>query len=403
VRTDDLISIAQAQQAVLGATTAPLPAEEIPVTEGLDRVLAADLAVARDVPSFRSSAMDGYAIVAGAAGRRLTLAGEASAGHPAVHPLAGADHAIRISTGAMVPDGADAVIRQEDTEGQDGSIITTAASRPGDNIRQPGEDLAAGTLILLRGTRLGAHELGVAVAAGAGALTVTRRPHVAVLCTGSELRAPGAELGPGQIHNSNLVSLAAMSTRAGALPILTQTVPDDGPGTSHAIARGLEQADVVVISGGVSVGPHDHVRPALDALGVTQKFWGVRLQPGKPTWFGTRGDRLVFGLPGNPVSAVVTFNLFVYPALSALLGAILSTGKDGSARLTVQIDKNPGREQAIRVRLRHGDGQLLADPTGPQGSHISSSLIGADALALIPQGTGRLKAGDPVRLIDLLR
>jgi molybdopterin molybdotransferase len=232
---------------------------------------------------------------------------------------------------------------------------------------------------------------------------VTRRPAVSVLCTGDELRAAGEPLGPGEIHNSNAPMLTALAERHGARTAPARRLPDDRDATERGLTQALQSSDVVIVSGGVSVGPHDHVKPALAALGVQEYFWRVALQPGKPTWFGTRDGTLVFGLPGNPVSAVVTFTLFVGPALAVLLGAETS-GASHPARavLTESVPRNPQREQAIRVRLAHTGGEVRATPTGAQESHMITSLIGADALAMIPAGEGEMPAGAPVALEPLL-
>jgi molybdopterin molybdotransferase len=346
--------------------------------------------------------MDGYAILAGPAERVLSLVGESRAGAPSDRGP-GEEEAIRISTGAAVPDGATAVIRQEDTEPCPGGIRTTAATAPGENIRGAGEDMREGTVVLRAGTRLHPAALGAAVAAGAGSVTVSRRPRVQVLCTGDELREPGEPLGPGEIHNSNAPMLVALVERSGALASGARRLADDRDATEAALAEALESADVVIVSGGVSVGPHDHVKPALASLGVEERFWGVALQPGKPTWFGTKDAKLVFGLPGNPVSAFVTFWLFVSKALGALQGSDEQPRELGRATLAVAVPRNRNREQALRVRLERRNGGLAAVPNGPQGSHIITSLLGADALALIPRGEGELGPGEPVVLTPLPR
>jgi molybdopterin molybdotransferase len=364
-------------------------------------VLAADVSAVGDVPPFPCSAMDGYAIKSGPAERTFRVVGESRAGTPAERSISEAD-AIRISTGAALPEGADAVVRQEDVEEHGEQISVAVTVPPGANVRGAGEDLRAGAPVLAAGTRLGPAELGYAVAAGAGELIVARRPQVAILCTGDELRAPGDPLGPGQIHNSNAPMLEALTRRSGGVAQPTERVPDVPDATTAALARGLETADVVVVSGGVSVGPHDHVKPALEALGVRELFWGVALQPGKPTWFGERERKLVFGLPGNPVSSVVTFTLFVGPTLAALQGASAEAPHE-QADLGASVKRNPARQQAVRVRLEHRDGAIVAIPNGPQGSHLVSSLVGADALAFIPAGDGELPAGTTVALERLWR
>ncbi len=397
--TAELISIEDAREIVLGAVR-PLGEETVEIPDALDRILARDVDAAGDVPPFACSAMDGYAVHAGAAPRRLTIVGEARAGAPSDRELRPGE-AIRVSTGAAVPPGADAVIRQEDTE-RDGDAVTIAvATSVGENIRGAGEDLRAGTTVLSAGTVLGSAELGAVVAAGAGSVDVTRRPRVAVLCTGDELRAPGEPLGPGEIHNSNAPMLRALAQRAGAYAMEAVRLPDSPVETEEGLTQALEHADVVVISGGVSVGPHDHVKPALAALGVQARFWRVALQPGKPTWFGERDGTLVFGLPGNPVSAVVTFTLFVSPAIAALLGSRPAHPLLPEAHLAAPVRRNPDREQALRVRLERRDGTTVAIPNGAQGSHMLSSLLGADALAFIPAGDGELEAGASVTLEPL--
>lgn len=395
-----LITIAEARRRVLEAAS-PLASERVPIADALDRVLAEELVATGDVPPFPSSAMDGYAVTDGAAGRELALVGESRAGTPTDRVLAEGE-AIRISTGAAVPEGATAVIRQEDVEERDDSIRTAAAVAPGENIRPAGDVMRAGAVVLRSGTALGAAELGAAVAAGVSEVTVAARPRVEVLCTGDELREPGEPLALGEIHNSNGPMLTALAAHAGALVGTAKRLPDDRAETEAGLGGALHAADVVVVCGGVSVGPHDHVKPALATLGVEELFWGVALQPGKPTWFGRREGKLVFGLPGNPVSAAVTFTLFVVAALRALQGAA-GREEGRSASLAGPVRPNPRREQALRVRLESRDGTLLAMPNGPQGSHVITSLVGADALALIPAGEEELPAGTEVALIPIAR
>lgn len=384
------------------AAIRPLATEVLPVAKARDRVLAENLQASGDVPPFPCSAMDGYAVLPGPAERRLTVVGESRAGTPATEPLHDGQ-AIRISTGGALPTGATAVIPQENVDAGDGAILTRAPVSKGENIRHRGEDMRAGTTVMRAGTVLGAAELGAAVAAGAGRLTVARRPRVQVLSTGDELKAPGEPLGPGEIHNSNGPMLVALSEHQGATCPPAGRLPDDRAATEAGLAGALESADVVIVSGGVSVGPHDHVKPALETLGVEQVFWRVALQPGKPTWFGRRGNTLVFGLPGNPVSAVVTFALFVRPALAALQARGPERLLESEAVLATAVPRNHDREQAVRVRLGRQNGRLVATPNGPQGSHIVTSLLGADALALIAAGEGEVEAGATVPLEPLPR
>jgi molybdopterin molybdotransferase len=267
----------------------------------------------------------------------------------------------------------------------------------GENVRRIGEDVRAGDVVLRAGAVLGPAELGVAAEVGRARLRCAKRPRVAVLVTGDELIEPGEALVPGGIYSSNGFALAAQVVRAGAALVLQERVPDSAEGTTQALGHALETADLVIVSGGVSVGPHDHVKDALRGLGVEERFWGVRLKPGKPAWFGARERILAFGLPGNPVSAMVAFQLFVRPALAALQGADPSPAR-ARAVLDRPVPRNPNREEAVRVRLRAADDGWHATPTGEQGSHMLTSMLGADALALIAPGEGQVAAGERVEL-----
>jgi molybdopterin molybdotransferase len=393
----DPIPIAEARKRVLAAVQR-LGDEDVAVSDALGRVLATDLTSELAVPPFDSSAMDGFAVIAGPEGE-LRVVAEARAGHPADRPVQ-AGEAIAISTGAAVPEGATAVIPVERTEPA-GDIVRVEASEPGANIRRAGEDVAAGDVVLHAGDVLAPAALGVAASVGRAVVRCTRRPRVALLVTGDELTEPGEPLAPGGIYSSNGYALAGQVERAGAELVLRERVGDTAEATRSAIGTALDGADVLVISGGVSVGPHDHVKAALTALGVEERFWGVSLRPGKPTWFGTRGDRLAFGLPGNPVSAMVTFQLFVRPALAALQGADPGVTRV-VAELAEPLARNPRREQAVRVRLTPGEPRWLAAPTkAAQGSHVLTSMLGADGLALIAPGEGDAPAGEQVE-VELL-
>ena len=391
-----MLSIDAAREIVLGATR-PLPAEGVALADALDRVLAAPVTAAHDVPRFVNSAMDGFALQAGPADRTLRIVGESRAGAPAAVAVEPGE-AVRISTGAAVPRGADAVVMVEATSEQDDDLRVEAATTAGENLRHPGEDMRAGTVVLETGTRIGPAEVGVAANSGIATLRCFRRPRVVILATGDELVAPGAPLGPGQIHDSNALTLAALARRAGAHVVHAGEVPDTPQATEAAVRAALTMADVVLCSGGVSVGPHDHVKPALVTAGVEERFWRVALRPGKPTWFGVRGPQLAFGLPGNPVSAMVTFLLFARPALLELQGADPGTPRERK-RLTQALPRHSGRDECVRVRL---DGDE-ATPTGPQASHVLTSMLGADALALVPRGEGELRAGSEVEVERLPR
>lgn len=402
----ELTSIEDARAAVL-ARVVRLESETVALRDALGRILAEDVSALDAVPGFDNSAMDGYAIVAAdteGAGpgepRRLRIVGESRAGHPAAGAI-GSGEAIAISTGAVVPPGADAVVRVEDTAREGDEVLVQAGVTAETAIRRAGEDVEAGAPVLAAGRELGAAEVGALAAVGRGEVLCARRPRVELLVTGDELVEPGRPLGPGQIRNSNAYSIPPLATEVGASIGPASIVPDDRGESRRALASGLA-ADVLVISGGVSVGEHDHVRPALDSLGVEQVFWGVSLRPGKPTYFGVApSGTLVFALPGNPVSAMVTFVLFVRPALLAMQGA------DPSAtRLFASFDsdheKVEGRAEAVRVRLQAGDRGWTATPTGPQGSHVLTSMLGADGLAFAPADRDVIPAGERIA-VELLR
>jgi molybdopterin molybdotransferase len=379
------------------AEVEPLGSEDVELAVSLERVLAAPAVAEEDLPPFDASAMDGFAVPGGEAGT-LRIEGESRAGAPAASVLA-AGTACRISTGAVVPEGTHAVIPVEATEERDGQVAVPA-SGAGANIRRAGEDVHAGETVIAAGTAIGAAELAVLASLGIATVPCSKRPRLAMLATGDELVEPDAALAPGQIRNSNAYGVAAQARQAGAEVVERSRVPDDAEATRAALADALDAADVVCVSGGVSVGPHDHVKPALAELGVEERFWGVRLQPGKPTWFGTRDRTLVFGLPGNPVSAMVTFHLFARPAIRALQGA----GPDLRAAHALAAEpfrRNPKRDQMVRVRLEQGDDGWLARPTKAQGSHVLTSMLGAAALARVPQGEGDVAAGERID-IELL-
>ena len=394
------IPIAEARRRVLESIH-PLDAEDVPLGEALGRVLAKDVVSEAAVPPFDGSAMDGFALPAGAEGS-LEVVGESRAGRPWTEPLE-AGTAVRISTGAAVPDGTAAVVPVENvTEGQ--GVVEVPPTPDGAHVRLRGEDVQPGNVVLRRGAELSPPALGVLASVGRSAARCARRPLVAILATGDELTDPGTELAPGAIWSSNPVALAGQVVRAGGVVERTQSVPDDAQASRVAIGDALERADVVCVSGGVSVGPHDHVKGALRDLGVRESFWGVALRPGKPTWFGILDDRerrvLAFGLPGNPVSAMVTFRLFVMPALRALQGA-----DPGAARAEAVLDepvpRHPRRDQAVRCRLTAAADGLHARPTGRQESHMLTSMLAADGLALITLGKGEAPAGERVE-VELL-
>jgi molybdopterin molybdotransferase len=323
---------------------------------------------------------------------------ESRAGRPATHAVS-AGAAIAISTGATLPAGADAVVPVEQARAGDGQVEVLAAAALGAHVRRAGDDIRAGTHVLGHGVLLGPAQLGVLASLGRAHVECVARPRVAVITTGDELVAPGEPLRDGAIYDSNSFTVAALARHAGGDVVVVQRVVDDRAATAAALAQALEVADVVVICGGVSVGAHDHVKPSLAALGVQERFWRIALKPGKPTWFGTRGGRLVFGLPGNPVSSMVTFTLLVAPALAALGGA-LHARERVSATLEGEIAATAGRAHAVRCVLTLAEDGWRARPTGDQSSHVLTSMVGADALAIVAADRG-VVAGERVE-VELL-
>lgn len=393
----ELLTVDQAVAAILERAR-PRGEEQLGVRDAHGRVLAHDAAAVVDLPPFDSSAMDGYAIKAADAPGRLRVVGQSAAGHPASRVLA-AGEAIAISTGAEVPAGADAVIEVERVVVDGESVVVEAVAERA-NLRPRGGDVRAGAVIVAAHTRLGPPQIGALAAAGVAQVSCARRPTVAVLSTGSELRAPGERLGPGQIYESNSLLLAAQLATAGIAADMLDAVPDDEAALREALARGLA-ADVLLTSGGVSVGPHDLVKRLLDEAGVERVFWGVAVRPGKPLFFGTRGESLVFGLPGNPVSTLVGFEVFVRTALRALEGERDPEPRFLPGRLASSLRRNAHRDDFVRAQAHSGDGGTLVEPLSGQESHMIVRAASANALAFVPRGDGELLAGDHVTYLSV--
>jgi molybdopterin molybdotransferase len=395
---DDLLTIDDARRLVLDRARA-LPSERVALGEAVGRVLASDARATVDLPPFASSAMDGYAVRASDLPGTLPIVDRVAAGRPASRPLA-AGEAMEISTGGVVPEGADSVIQVELVVVHDNMMETTSDVAEGDNVRPRGGDVRSGEVVVTAGTRLGAAQLGALAAAGVAELEVARRPRVAVLTTGTELKAPGETLGPGEIYESNGTTLQAQLGSAGAIVERLGPVVDTEDAHREAIARGLD-ADVFITTGGVSVGPHDLVRRIEGELGVEEVFWRIALRPGKPVAFGVRGETLVFGLPGNPVSSLVGFELFVRPAVLALQGLRDPGPRWLPGRLAADVRMNGARAQLARARMVTDGDELLLEPLSGQDSHMIVRSAAADALVLVPIGEGRLEAGSAVRYLTL--
>jgi molybdopterin molybdotransferase len=397
---DQPLDLDEARARVLARAEA-LPAETVPLRRALGMTLCEDVVSEVAIQPFDNSAMDGFAVRAADTARApatLHLVGESRAGRPAQRMLERGE-AIAISTGALLPGGADAVVRLERAMRRDGEVTIEAPARAGEDVRRAGEDLGLGEVALTRGTAVGPAELGVLASLGVTEVRCHRRPRVGVVTSGDELLAPGEPLRAGGIYDANSLTIPALAERAGASVISVDRIPDEPEATQAGIEAAL-RADVAIVCGGVSVGEHDHVKAAFAWHDVRQVFWRLALKPGGPAWFGAHKGTLAFGLPGNPVSAMVVFQLLVRPALAKLAGA-----QPRRMRTTALLDEPCARARdrvsALRCGLVLGEDGWHARPAPRQGSHVLTSMLGADALALIPPGEGSVAAGERVD-IELL-
>jgi molybdopterin molybdotransferase len=409
-RDADWISLEEALERMLAKVT-PLPAEPVLLEDALGRVLADDARSPLDLPPWDNSAMDGFAVraadVDGAtrdSPKTLRLIEEVAAGAFATRPV-GNGEAIKIMTGAPIPDGADSVVRVEHTRTAADSVVVLNDTDARRNIRPRGEDVARNAVAVHAGTSLRAGEIGFLASIGQAKVQVHRKPVVAILSTGDELvdvEAFHQVMAGRRIVNSNSYALAASVQAIGAEPLLLGIARDNKEELRAYLERGL-QADVLVTSAGASVGEHDLVKDVLEALGGKTEFWRVRIRPGSPFSFTTVGGVPVFGLPGNPVSAVVTFEILVKPALRKMLGRRTLFTPVVTARLAERVASKAGLTQFMRVSLREENGTFIAKLTGPQGSAMISSLAQADGLMVVPEDVDELPAGGDVKVVRLLR
>ena len=394
----DLISLEEALARIIEQAR-PLTAEPVPLAAAGGRVISEDARSRVDLPPFVSSAMDGFAVRSSDTPGRLPVVARIAAGVPVPRALEPGE-AMGIATGGVVPDGADAVIPFEYVVESDNGIEIEQTVGQGDNVRPRGSDASAGDVVVAQGSRLGPVQIGALAAAGLVEVSAARRPRVMVLATGTELRRPGEPLGPGEVYEANAVLLATAFASAGADVQTLPTVADDAAAHRRVLESGLE-ADVLVTSGGVSVGPHDLVRGLLAELGVEEVFWGVAVKPGKPLAFGVRGSTLVFGLPGNPVSSLVGAEVFVRPALLALQGASVPGPVYSAGSLASAIRRNKQRDEFVRARSVPSATGVVVEPITGQESHMIARAATADALVYAPRGDGELAAGATVRYLPL--
>lgn len=394
----ELLTFEEALAKVLGRAQR-LPSETVLLGRAAGRVTAEPATARVDLPPFASSAMDGFAVRAGETPGSLPIAFEVAAGNPSSDTLPAGAAAV-IATGGAVPDGADAVVPVERTTQANGRVDIAEPARPGANIRPRGGDVREGGAVVGAGMRLGPAQIGALAAAGVAEVSCSRSPRVAVLATGTELRAPGETLAPGQIFESNRPMLAAVLAAAGGEVEQLPVAPDEEDAHREALERGLA-ADVLVTSGGVSMGEHDLVRRIASELGVEEIFWGVAVKPGKPLSFGVRDATLVFGLPGNPVSSLVGALLFVRPALLACQGLAEPGPAFELGRTTAPLRQNAHRDEFIRARTSTGADGTVLEPVVGQESHMIVRASSADAIVHVPRGSGEIAAGAVVRYLVL--
>lgn len=391
-----LLTVEEARAKVLGAIK-PLEQVDVPIADARGAVTAMELKAPHDLPRFDNSAMDGYAVVSqdtADAPVQLEVIGEVRAGDPGdlkVRP----GTAARIMTGAPLPAGADSVCPVEQTSESDGIVTIEAHVARGSSVRAAGEDVHAGDVIVAEGTEIGAAEIALLASMGISPVPVRRTPRVAVVVTGDELVPPEAELRPGAIHDSNSPALRALVEESGAVAVPIGPVADNPADVVDALDRASALADLIVSSGGVSVGKHDHVKAAVEQLGEIDA-WRVAMRPGKPVVVGNVKGVPFLGLPGNPVSVHVSFEQFARPAIRKMRGCTSLLRPTIVARLTQPLSKEPGRLEFVRVMLEQDGGAWHATPTGAQGSHIQTSLIGANGVARFAADESRLEEGQEV-------
>jgi molybdopterin molybdotransferase len=397
-----MISVAEAQARIL-ASLAPVGAETVGLDQACGRTLASDVTARLTQPPAPVSAMDGYAVRACDVAKlpvALKRIGQAPAGHPFAGRV-GPGECVRIFTGGQVPDGADAILIQEDAEERDGAVHPKESVAAGRYVRPAGLDFKAGETLLRGGAALDPRHIGLAAAANHAWLDVRRRPRIAILSTGDEIVLPGTIPGPGQIVSSNGPALAAFVRRHGGEAVMLPNAPDDADAL-RGLAKAAAGADLLVTSGGASVGEHDLVRAALGVEGLKLDFWQIAMRPGKPLMYGKLGPLPLLGLPGNPVSNLVCATLFLAPILATLLGQPDPLPKPDSAILGCDLAANDRREDYLRSALaRRADGAWIATPFEKQDSSMISLLAKADALAIRPPLAPAAKAGDPIQVLRL--
>ncbi|MBI5676589.1 MAG: molybdopterin molybdotransferase MoeA [Nitrospirae bacterium] len=400
-----MIKVEEALDIVLESVKS-MDAEKAGIIDSFGRVLAEDIKSDYNIPAFDYSAMDGYAVrvadtkgASAGKGAKLKVAGELRAGGDTSARVE-KGQAVKIMTGAPIPQGANAVVMVEDTKMEDGNVAVLEEAEKGENIRLAGEDIKKGDLVISKGTLLREGHIGILAALGIPEVNVTRRPKVAILATGDEVISIDEDIKPGKVRNSNAYSLHAQVLACGGIPINKGVARDDIEGLKAKLRSCLD-CDIIITSGGVSMGEYDYVKDVMIDMGMKLKFWKVAMRPGKPNLFGIINSKPFFGLPGNPVSTMVGFEVFVKPAILKMLGRINDDRREVEAVLEEDIRKKKGLKFFIRAQTRWEDGCYITRTTGPQGSGILSSMVKADSFIILPEDEELVKQGEKV-LVRLL-
>ncbi|MDO8283211.1 MAG: molybdopterin molybdotransferase MoeA [Thermodesulfovibrionia bacterium] len=398
-----MISVDEALKTVLDSVKGPLGSESVGIIESLGRVLAEDIHSGSDLPAFDYSAMDGFAVkhsdikdASLASGIRLKIAGEFRAGGDTSSKVSKGE-AVKIMTGAPIPEGADAVVMVENTKEAGGFVEVFEQVEKGDNIRLAGEDIKKGDLVLEKGSLIGPAHIGMLASMGIAIVNVSKRPKVAILTTGDEVLSIEEKLLPGKIRNSNAYSLFTQVIASYAMPVNKGVAKDNKMSLSEGLKSCLE-CDIIVTSGGVSMGEYDYVKEVMNELGMDEKFWKVAMRPGKPNLFGTIAGKPFFGLPGNPVSTMIGFEVFVRPAIMKMLGRKGGERREVEALLEEDVKTKKGLTFFVRAQTRWEDGGYVTKTTGQQGSGMLSSMVKADSLIIVPEDVDTVKKGSRVKV-----
>jgi molybdopterin molybdotransferase len=398
-----MISVDDALKIIIDSVKTPFGSEEAGILESLGRVFAENICSESDIPAFDYSAMDGYAVRSsdtyGATednAKKLKVVGEFRAGGD-TSAKAGPGEAVKIMTGALIPEGADSVVMVEKTKEEGGTVEVFEGVEKGKNIRLAGEDIKTGDLVLEKGRLIGPPHIGMLASLGISTINVTKRPRVAILSTGDEVISIEEDMKPGKVRNSNAYSLYSQIIESGGIPVSKEIAKDSRESLKVSLESCLD-CDIIVTSGGVSMGEYDYVKDVMNDLGMEEKFWKVAMRPGKPNLFGTIQGKPFFGLPGNPVSTMIGFEVFVRPTIMKMLGRIDRGRIEVEAVLEEDVKTKKGFTFFVRAQTRWEGGSYITRTTGPQGSGMLSSMVKADSLMIISEDEETVRKGSKVKV-----